>query len=413
MVSSDLRLCSDSSAFQEVIAAARDTEPVTGFTHNFYRYPARFSPQFVKSIIHNYSGPGDLICDVFMGGGTTLVEALASGRDAIGCDISSLAAFVSQVKTRVLDDKELLAIERWVSTAQYDINMQEPSSTSYSYMLSGYYRNLSSRSMWRYRKSIEQALSTAKRLRSPKARAFARCVILRTAQWALDGRRNLPTVTEFRVALAAYANEMLDGAVELREAVEALPAAPEPPICLHRSAVGIEEHFQTSSIRAPKLVLTSPPYPGIHVLYHRWQVDGRKESPAPFWIADKLDGAGSSYYTMGDRKYPELATYFRQLKAAFTSVAAICDDDTTVVQMVGFSEPSWQLPQYLATMEEAGFREIPASLPDQADGRLWRSVPNRKWHADQLGDIHASREVVLFHRRALSPSTGSASPRPC
>ena len=58
--------------------------------------------------------------------------------------------------------------------------------------------------------------------------------------------------------------------------------------------------------QAPRLVLTSPPYPGVHVLYHRWQVDGRKEAPLPFMIANKLDGAGLSYYTMGDRKYPGL-----------------------------------------------------------------------------------------------------------
>jgi len=37
-------------------------------------------------------------------------------------------------------------------------------------------------------------------------------------------------------------------------------------------------------------------------LYHRWQVDSRKEAPLPFMIANKLDGAFSSFYTMGDRK---------------------------------------------------------------------------------------------------------------
>jgi hypothetical protein len=197
------------------------------------------------------------------------------------------------------------------------------------------------------------------------------------------------------------ADEMLAGARALRSAVDELPAGERNSVCLHRSAIGLEEHFRANGLRAPKLVLTSPPYPGIHVLYHRWQVDGRKETPAPFWIADKLDGAGSSFYTMGDRKYPALATYFGQLKAAFTSVAAICDTATTIVQMVGFSEPEWQLPQYLAVMEAAGLQELHAPISDVEDGRLWRSVPNRKWHADQLGDIHASREVVLFHRRAV------------
>ena len=29
--------------------AAADHKPVSGWTHNFYRYPARFSPQFVRA----------------------------------------------------------------------------------------------------------------------------------------------------------------------------------------------------------------------------------------------------------------------------------------------------------------------------------------------------------------------------
>ena len=99
------------------------------------------------------------------------------------------------------------------------------------------------------------------------------------------------------------------------------------------------------SWRAPRLVLTSPPYPGVHVLYHRWQVDGRKEAPLPFMIADKLDGAGSSYYTMGDRKYPELRTYFDRIRATMSSIAMLADKHTVVVQMVAFSDASWQLPR--------------------------------------------------------------------
>jgi hypothetical protein len=102
---------------------------------------------------------------------------------------------------------------------------------------------------------------------------------------------------------------------------------------------------------------------------------------------------------MGDRKYPELATYFSQLKSALMSIASICEPTTVVVQVVGFSDPGWQLPQYLAINDAAGFRELlPPPLPGIRDGRLWRLVPNRKWHADQLGDIPASQEVVLFHR---------------
>ena len=140
------------------------------------------------------------------------------------------------------------------------------------------------------------------------------------------------------------------------------------------------------------------------MLYHRWQVDGRKEAPLPFMIANKLDGAGSSYYTMGDRKYPELATYFANIEETMSSVAALADDQTIFVQMVAFSDPGWQLPRYLETMERLGLSELllPA-LDGEADGRLWRSVPNRRWYSDQRGETPGSEEVVLLHRMARKP----------
>ena len=63
----------------DVISAARDTAPAAGLTHNFYRYPARFSPAFAKAVISALSQPGDWVMHSFAGGGTTLVEALYSG----------------------------------------------------------------------------------------------------------------------------------------------------------------------------------------------------------------------------------------------------------------------------------------------------------------------------------------------
>jgi hypothetical protein len=281
-----------------LISAARDTSPVSGYTHNFYKYPARFSPKFVRAAIEVFSKPGDLILDPFMGGGTTLVEALALGRHAIGTDINSLAVFVSEVKTTLLDDQELAAIDRWATRSRQRVNMHASSVSFADWADNGYHRHLDTTETWRLRKAIEQALGSVLELGAPKLQAFARCVLLRTAQWALDGRKTLPSVTQFRDSLFNHARYMIAGACGLRLAVE---AAHEPAgvCCLNRSAVGLEGDRQINQRRKPKLILTSPPYPGIHVLYHRWQVDGRKETPAPFWIADQLDGSGEAYYTFG------------------------------------------------------------------------------------------------------------------
>jgi hypothetical protein len=253
---------------------------------------------------------------------------------------------------------------------------------------------------WRFRKAIEQGLSAAKGLKSPKLQAFARCVILRTAQWALDGRKKLPSITEFRDMLANHAREMLEGARMLRQSVNASGSVPQQVFCLNRSTAGLEMDSRIQDLPTPRLVCTSPPYPGVHVLYHRWQVDGRKETPAPFWIANKLDGDGSSYYTMGDRKAFELNTYFDKLRANMLSIAAVCGKGTTVMQVVAFSDPSWQLPRYLAVVDDAGLREqFLSTLKGEHDGRLWRSVPHRKWYAGPRGVTHGSQEVVLFHSK--------------
>src|SRR5437763_11453156 len=92
--------CAESN--RRLRAAVRDRGEVVGLTHGFYRYPARFSPQFAGATIEQFTEAGDLVLDPFAGGGTTIVEALARGRPVIGNDINSLGVFVSRVKTTPL-----------------------------------------------------------------------------------------------------------------------------------------------------------------------------------------------------------------------------------------------------------------------------------------------------------------------
>jgi hypothetical protein len=385
------------SAEERLIAAARDNEPVRGLTHDFYKYPARFSPTFARAAIEVFTKPGDVVLDPHMGGGTTIVEARATGREAVGVDISPLAEFVTRVKSTVFSETQLESLQAWAARLPQVINIHRPSMQLAEYAKLGYYKHLDHPSRWRFRKGIEQVLATAIRLGTPRLEAFGRCAVLGTAQWALDGRSKQTSIDEFREFLADLAEQMVEGARELRKSVEM--SGRRHVTVLNRSAAGLEDEPRLAAMCAPRLVLTSPPYPGVHVLYHRWQVDGRKEAPLPFMIANKLDGAGSSYYTMGDRGYPRLRTYFENIRATMSSVSALANKCTVIVQMVAFSEPEWQLPRYLETMGEAGLTEMKLrSLRRQGDGRLWRSVPGRRWYSDQRGDTPGSQEVVLFHR---------------
>src|ERR1700730_9124813 len=196
-----------------LIAAARDATPVRGLTHGFYKYPARFSPIFAGAVIQAFTEPGDLVLDPHVGGGTTMVEALAAGRQAVGVDISTLAEFVSGVKCTVFSAAELDKLGWWAARVAASVDIHRTSVASAAYKDLGYYKHLDHPSRWRLRKAIDQSLVSAVKLGTPRLEAFGRCVVLKTAQWALDGRSKrtpevslLCTTSIARTALRATLN---------------------------------------------------------------------------------------------------------------------------------------------------------------------------------------------------------------
>ena len=350
-----------------------------------------------------FTKPGEVVLDPFMGSGTTLVEARATNRHSIGTDISSLAVFLAQVKTDVLCVKDIESIRVWSTSVLAHLNLRNSCEPSGDETRSYYQRNINGRSTWPIRKTLELALHQVGKLNTTRQRSFARCALLRTAQWALDCRKEIPRASEVRGQFLGNIEQMLVGADKFGDAVrrseKRFGLGPVSVQCRQRSVIGIETDSLFTTCGPPKLILTSPPYPGVHVLYHRWQVLGRKETPAPFWIAGSLDGHGASFYTFGDRNQQELTGYFQRARDAFQSLASVCGPKTVIVQMLAFSEPSSQLGQYLEVMKRAGLAEIKFSeLANNSDGRSWREVPHRKWYASQKGALGASSEVVLFHR---------------
>jgi hypothetical protein len=68
--------------------------------------------------------------------------------------------------------------------------------------------------------------------------------------------------------------------------------------------------------------------------------------------------------------------------------------------MIAFADIEEYLPPYLANMNAAGFEEVGKAkdTSDTCADRIWRDVPNRKWHAVLKGRTSGSREVVLIHK---------------
>jgi len=383
-----------------LVRAACDKSQVMGLTHNFYRYPARFSPTFASTAIELFSAPGDLVLDPYMGGGTTIVEAMVSGRRVVGVDLNSLAIFVTKVKTSILESFEERALTAWAVDIQPQLSYRRPATYLSPLLSDSKTRNLTLPRARFIKKIIATALASIDLLPTPSSKNFARCVVLKTGQWALDGRKRHTSLSGFRIRLVQNVYQMLNELREFERQVRRhCPGRPRRKLIeLAASLIDKAPIFSKQDLKVD-LVVTSPPYPGIHVLYHRWQVNGRRETPAPYWIAGCEDGQGDSYYNFGSRQQPGLHSYFEKSLCTLKSIRRVMRPGGYMVQMLAFSEPQNHLPRYLNNMEMAGFKEVLLRTETTLENhnRIWRTVPNRKWHANLRGRTSGSKEVVLVH----------------
>jgi hypothetical protein len=377
--------------FDVLRQAALDTSPISGLTHRFYRYPARFSPTFAAAAITQFSKLGALIFDPYMGGATTIVEALRLGRRAVGCDVNTLSVFIGRVKTTTLSDNECRALRRWAEEVVPSLLYSQTPADLADVICERRTKNLNLPLARPIKKVMALALLTLDDfLPTTNAKNFARCALMNVGQWALNGRKQTTPLSEFRPQLSITIHEMLDGLTDFEETVGRTVAK---PFLIKDSAENIASHAPFTSELADCAV-SSPPYPGVHMLYHRWQVDGRRESPAPYWLADCQDGKGAIFYNFADRRDEAIDMYFAASLKTLKSIRAVLKDGATFVQMVGFGDPTTQLPRYLKNMRDAGFHEVKPA----GQSPIQRQVPSRRWHATLKGASNGSREVVLIHR---------------
>ena len=346
------------------------TDKVQGYTQDFYKYPARFSPKFVRFILDSLTEPGDHVLDPFMGGGTTIVEAAASGRFAIGSDVNRLAKFVTKVKTTPLSGQDISEIRNWVQDVhaavadeKLDANVTE--APIHNMPLSTY-------------PFFKAATKLVENLRFPRRRQFARWVLLRVGQLTLDARTSIPDVDYLMGKLEQRVEHMLGGMSDFISAVKETGVHKNQVTATRRSVVVSGFQWTTCRTRCGDGIYVRGwssrhrrSIPGCPRFVPPWQVlVVRRETPAPYWIADVQDGQKESYYTMGGRSTAGLDNYFAGLSAAFMNIRQIIAQDAKVVQLVAFSNAASQLPRYLEAMAAAGFEEASAGGIDSPTGQI-------------------------------------------
>lgn len=363
--------------------------------HGLYGYPARFSPTFVRQSLAAVAKHGSKILDPFMGSGTSIIESLKLGHSVTGIDLSPISHFIVErltrgTKTRVLEKAFSISYE-----SAKRLSSRRSSSRSIGLWSSEHDEDLKFKELFRV---LERFVAESLEAKGEIGRIM-QLIALSAGQWAIDGRREpleREALVEKLLALSssvpnllAIWNQSLNetwGPVNWREQITAIngDAAAE----LSRLRIETRAKYD--------LAITSPPYPGVHVLYTKWQLRGRKESNLPSFIVG-AEVKPESHWTMGKRANGD-EQYFEKIESVISEVGKVLKSDSLFVQLVGFSNAKVQLPRYVELHEQNGFERL---LPGNAKRKLMlRDVPSRKWHATSMRELDTKKEVLLVFRRS-------------
>ena len=86
----------------------------TKHVHRLHPYLGKYVPQLVEALLARHVRPGGRVLDPFAGSGTTLVQALESGHDAVGVDVAAFNCLLMRVKTA---EYNLFALEHDIRDA--------------------------------------------------------------------------------------------------------------------------------------------------------------------------------------------------------------------------------------------------------------------------------------------------------
>lgn len=343
-----------------------------------------------RSLIENFSSKGDLLLDPFCGGGTTAIEGIALGRRVVCSDISPLACFVTRAKATPISNVSLTKFCLWYEKETRILNNHHPRNLKPLEINGKKYSPVTY-------STILKLMSDAGKVADPAVRHLAQLVVLNVAKRSFDCRsKHTPTYLVRRVfqRVSNETNECMR---------EYLASAKE-----NRAKNLNGRLFRVLQCDAKKLamkipsyknkfslVVTSPPYPGVHVLYNRWQLFGRKETNMPFRLLGFENNCPASFYTMGTR-YNLLVkeSYLENMKRILTSLYELLAPAGIIAQVIAFPKNDGHFFEYSELMTKIGF-----SLVKPHASVVKRHIPNRKWYAQVTNNKRQPIEHIFIHQK--------------
>ena len=291
----------------------------TKHVHRLHPYLGKFVPQLVEALLERYVPRGGRVLDPFGGSGTTLVQALESGYDAVGIDVAAFNALLMRVKTRELDLDALDAEVRELRAA-LGASTERPMGYVAEWFAPRaaaellHFRGLAARS--RHPHVFRVVLARA--ARSARLTTHFDLDFPRAPQsgpyWCHKHRRTCRPVEEANKFLSRY---LVDTARRLRAFAEVR----DP----RRAAVVLHGDARELELGGPyDGVITSPPYPGLidyheqhRYAYELLNLDDRREREVGAAAAGTSRAAIAAYVE-------GIATVLARVRASLRPGAPVC-----------------------------------------------------------------------------------------
>ena len=233
--------------------------------HDLHEYRGKFFPQLVRSLITIADTPETgIVFDPMCGSGTTLCEAIAFGRSAIGADLNPLSVLISRVKATiptVTPEDFRSQISDWLNAVKYEqIPLEQIwNSTDLAYLLHWF----NSQALV----DLARVLAEINRLPEGLNRDFLLvCLsdIVRSVSWqkATDLRvRKEVRSYEPGLAIKRFIDKVSSQVERIHAYLSVLPHYDKPPSLYIREGNSIEIDRLFPEFRGcVDVLITSPPY---------------------------------------------------------------------------------------------------------------------------------------------------------
>jgi DNA modification methylase len=366
--------------------------------HSLHPYPAKFVPQLARQAILTLSLPGEVVLDPFSGGGTTAVEAAATGRHCLAIDANPVGNAITQAKVTPLSTADTRALKHLEATL---LAFQRSDLTACSNV---WLPSIPKVEKW-YRNDIFRALGLINAqivaLERQRARALAQVAFIHAA-----ARLSFQD-SETRYASRPREMDLLDAPraviAELRR-MRRLAQRTSAPTAERIRIVEGDSRDPASFELTPGsagLVITSPPYPNAYDyhLYHRFRLFWLGRDPAELRrveIGSHLKGQAHDHPT---------EAYLVDLRAVLENCFNALAPGRYAVVVVGdgmFGGEIFDTAEQLRRLgETAGYDHVVT---------LERKLPVHRRSITHAGRRLAEEQLVVLRRPHATPKTRVIDP---